>query len=66
VRSALAAVLAPPWLRRVLLRRHLQALRERADRAGAGPWAIPYLLVYDAVETAAMARGALRSRTPVL
>jgi GT2 family glycosyltransferase len=66
VRSALAVLLAPPWLRRVVLRRHLRALRGRAEHAGAGRWAIPYLVLYDAVETAAMVRGAARSRSPVL
>jgi glycosyltransferase involved in cell wall biosynthesis len=66
VRSAVAVLLAPPFVRRLLLRRHWLALRRRAAAAGAGSWAIPYLLVYDAVETAAMARGAVRSRTPVL
>jgi GT2 family glycosyltransferase len=66
IRSAVALLLAPPWLRTMLVRRHLSALRERARGAGAGRWAIPYLLIYDAVETAAMARGAVRSRAPVL
>ena len=66
IRSLLAVALAPPWLRKLVLRRHLQALRGRARGAGAGGWAVPYLLVYDAVETAALARGAVQSRTPVL
>lgn len=66
VRSAVALLLAPPWLRAILVRPHLDALRRRARGAGAGGWAVPYLLIYDAVETAAMARGALRSRAPVL
>ena len=58
--------LAPPWLRRLVLRRHLRALRNRAKEAGAGPWEVGYLLLYDAVETAAMIGGAVRYRTPVL
>jgi GT2 family glycosyltransferase len=66
VRSALAVLLAPPWLRRLVLHRHLQALRGRVDREGAGSWAIPYLVLYDAVEMAAMVRGAVRSRSFVL
>lgn len=66
IRSLLALMIAPPWLRRLLIRRHLGALRRRAREAGAGGWAIPYLLAYDAVETAAMARGAARSRSLVL
>ncbi len=38
--------------------------RERAT-AGAGPWAAPLLLAYDAVETAALVRGGIRYRTLV-
>jgi glycosyltransferase involved in cell wall biosynthesis len=65
VRSALS-LLGPPWLRRLVLRRHAQALRERARRAGAGGWAVGYLALYDLIETLAMARGAVRHRTLVL
>ncbi len=64
-RSA-AALLAPRWLRHVVFARHGQAMRARAQRAGAGAWAVPFLLVYDMVESAAVVRGALRYRTPVL
>jgi GT2 family glycosyltransferase len=63
---SLLALLAPSWLRRVVLARHVVALRDRARGAGAGSWAIPYLLAYDAVETAAMIRGAITHRTLVL
>jgi cellulose synthase/poly-beta-1,6-N-acetylglucosamine synthase-like glycosyltransferase len=64
-RSALA-LLAPRWVRQVLLTLHLVQLRRRAREAGAGGWAIPFLLVYDLVESWAVARGAVRYRTPVL
>ena len=64
-RSVLA-LLAPRWLRRLLLARHLAELRKRAREAGAGRWAVPFLLAHDAVECCAVARGALRYRTPVL
>lgn len=53
-------------LRRMLLGRHVAALRARARQADAGPWAVPYLLVHDAVELSAVARGAIRARTLVL
>ncbi|HWF55895.1 MAG TPA: glycosyltransferase [Solirubrobacteraceae bacterium] len=65
VRSALSLV-GPAWLRHLLVRRHVRALRRRARAAGAGEWAIPYLLAYDAIETVAMIRGAVRNRTLVL
>jgi hypothetical protein len=56
----------PAWLRRLLLARHLEQLRRRARDAGAParelPWAIPWLLVHDTVEAAAVAWGALRAR----
>jgi GT2 family glycosyltransferase len=65
VRSLLALA-APPWLRRVLWRGHLRALRHRASAAGAGPWAAGYLLIYDAIELGAMLRGSVRHRTLVL
>jgi glycosyltransferase involved in cell wall biosynthesis len=64
-RSALA-LLAPPWLRRMLLTRHLLQLRRRARSEGAGWWAVPFLVVHDAVECWAVARGAVRYRTVVL
>jgi glycosyltransferase involved in cell wall biosynthesis len=65
VRSLLA-MLAPPGLRQFVLRRHLAALRRRARATGGGPVWIPFLLLYDAVETASMIRGAARHRTPLL
>jgi glycosyltransferase involved in cell wall biosynthesis len=65
VRSALALML-PPGPRRLLLLRHLLALRRRAREEGSGAWAIPLLLAYDAVELASVARGGLRHRTLVL
>jgi GT2 family glycosyltransferase len=65
VRSLLALA-APAWLRRALLRRHLGALRRRAASAGAGRWAVPYLLLYDTIELGAVLRGAARQRTLVL
>jgi glycosyltransferase involved in cell wall biosynthesis len=64
-RSALA-LLAPGWLRRLLVTRHLLELRKRARRAGAGSWAVPFLLVHDVVECWSVARGAVRYRTLVL
>ncbi|HEX3691459.1 MAG TPA: glycosyltransferase [Solirubrobacteraceae bacterium] len=64
-RSLLAAA-GPAWLRRLVLARHLMTLRERARREGASSVAIPFLLMHDAVECAAIARGAIRYRTLVL
>jgi GT2 family glycosyltransferase len=71
IRSLLTLIVPLPrplkrQLRRVLLRTHTNALRKRARELGAGSWAIPYLLAYDALETAAMVRGAVRHRTPLL
>jgi glycosyltransferase involved in cell wall biosynthesis len=64
-RSALALV-APGWLRRLLLTKHLLELRRRAREAGAGAGVVPFLVVYDLVECWSVARGALRYRTLVL
>ena len=64
-RSVLA-LFGPRWLRQVVLTLHLLELRRRARQSGAGSWAIAFLLVYDLVECWAVARGALRYRTPVL
>jgi hypothetical protein len=64
-RSALA-LLAPSWLRRLLVTKHLLALRKRAREAGAGSWAVPFLFVHDLVECWSVARGAVRYRTLVL
>lgn len=63
---SLLATAGPAWLRRLVLARHLMTLRERALREGASSLAIPFLLVHDAVECAAIARGAIRYRTLVL
>jgi GT2 family glycosyltransferase len=63
---SLVTAAGPAWLRRLVLARHLITLRERARREGAGSAAIPFLLVHDAVECAAIARGAIRYRTLVL
>jgi GT2 family glycosyltransferase len=63
---SLLALLGPRWARRMLLTMHLRQLRTRARRGGAGTWAVPYLLVHDAVECWAVARGAVRHRTLVL
>jgi glycosyltransferase involved in cell wall biosynthesis len=63
---SLLALAAPPWLRRLLLVRHLIALRTRAREAGGDAGTVPFLLVYDAVECWSVARGAIRYRTLVL
>ena len=65
VRSALSLLL-PRGLRRMVLARHLLALHRRSREAGSGPWAIPVLLAYDAVELGAVVRGAVRHRTFVI
>jgi hypothetical protein len=64
-RSLLVAA-GPRWLRRLVLARHLMALRRRARDEGAGSSAIAFLLVHDAVECGAIARAAIRYRTLVL
>jgi hypothetical protein len=64
-RSVLALA-GPAWLRRLVLARHLAQLRARAARRGASGAAVPFLLVHDAVECAAVAGGALRHRVLVL
>jgi glycosyltransferase involved in cell wall biosynthesis len=63
---SLAALLMPPWLRRMVLTWHLLELRRRARRAGAGPWGVAFLIVHDLVELLAVLRGAVRYRTLVL
>ncbi|HWF26272.1 MAG TPA: glycosyltransferase [Solirubrobacteraceae bacterium] len=65
VRSLVALALPPP-LRRFLLTRHALQLVERARAAGAGWRAVPFLFLYDAIETGAVAWGGVRHRTPVL
>ncbi|HWC87190.1 MAG TPA: glycosyltransferase [Solirubrobacteraceae bacterium] len=64
-RSALT-LLAPRWLRRMLVTRHLLELRKRARAENAGSWAVPFLAVHDLVECWSVARGAVRYRTLVL
>jgi glycosyltransferase involved in cell wall biosynthesis len=64
-RSVLACA-GPVWLRRWVIARHLRELSRRAVGAGSGPWGVPFLLLYDAVECAAVVTGAMRSRTFVL
>jgi GT2 family glycosyltransferase len=63
---SLLALAAPAWLRRLLLARWLRELSRRAREQGAGPAAIPFLVVYDAVECWSVAKGAVRHRTLVL
>jgi GT2 family glycosyltransferase len=63
---SLLALPAPPWLRRLLVTKHLLELRKRAREAGAGSWAVPFLIVHDLVECWSVARGAVRYRTLVL
>jgi GT2 family glycosyltransferase len=65
IRSIVALALPKP-LRRFLLTRHALQLAARARAAGAGAWAVPFLFLYDAIETGAVARGGVRYRTPVL
>jgi GT2 family glycosyltransferase len=60
------ALFGPRWLRRVLVVRYLRAMRVRGRGLGAGAWSVPFLIVHDAVETAAIIQGALRYRTFVL
>jgi GT2 family glycosyltransferase len=64
-RSVLALA-GPAWLRRLLLTRHLSELRRRSRATGSGGWAVPFLILHDAVECWAIARGARRYRTFVL
>lgn len=64
-RSAVALA-APAWLRALVLARHAGQLRARAAERGAGASAVPFLLVHDAVECAAVARGAVRHRVWVV
>jgi GT2 family glycosyltransferase len=63
---SLLAFAGPRWLRRLVIARHLAALRRRATDERAGASAVPLLLVLDAVECWAVARGAIRARTFVL
>jgi glycosyltransferase involved in cell wall biosynthesis len=53
-------------LRWAILARHALSLHDRARRAGAGAWLVPFLVVYDLVALVAIVRGAARHRTLVL
>ncbi len=64
-RSALA-LLAPRWLRRIILTRYMLQLQARGRSLGAGGWSIPFFLVHDLLETWAVVRGAVKYRTLVL
>ncbi len=68
VRSILALLLPRRLraLRWAILARHALSLRSRARRAGGGPALMAFLVVYDLVETVAVARGAARHRVLVL
>ena len=63
---SLLAIAGPGWLRRLIVARHLISLRKRAHELGGGDWAIPVLLLDDAVECLAIARAAICYRTFVL
>lgn len=68
-RSLLSLAL-PRSLRRLIVQRHLRALRRRAAGFGVAGWrqlpAVVFLLAYDGVECWAVARDALRHRVLVL
>ena len=68
VRSLLALLLPRRLraLRWAILARHALALNDRARTLGGGPRQLPLLIVYDVVETVAVARGAARHRTLVV
>jgi glycosyltransferase involved in cell wall biosynthesis len=63
---SLLALAAPRWLRQFIMTRHAISLERRARELGGGAWAVPVLLLDDAVESWAIARGAWRYRTFVL
>jgi GT2 family glycosyltransferase len=63
---ALLSLAGPRWMRRVIIGRYVRALALRARECGAGPWAVPYLILEDAAEAAALVAGSLRERTPLL
>lgn len=70
-RSLLALILPlPRSLRRLILARHLRRLARRAREDGSDglslAWAIPFLVLHDGVECAAVLRGAIRHRVLVL
>jgi GT2 family glycosyltransferase len=64
-RSALA-LLAPLWLRRIILSRYLLQLQARGRSLGTGSWSLTFFLVHDLLETWAVLRGAVKYRTLVL
>lgn len=63
---SLLTLAGPPWLRRFVIARHLISVERRARELGGGVWAVPVLLLDDAVECWAIVRGAIRYRTWVL
>jgi GT2 family glycosyltransferase len=66
---SLLALLLPRRLRPLrwaILARHALALNDRARTLGGGPRLLPFLVVYDVLETVAIARGAARHRTLVV
>ena len=65
LRSAVALAMPGP-VRRFLLTRHALQLAERARNAGAGPWAVPFLLLCDVIEVGSVVRGGVRYRTLVV
>jgi GT2 family glycosyltransferase len=64
--QVLISRLGPRWLARLILGRYLGAMASRARECGAGPWAVPYLVLEDATEAAAMVTASIRERTPLL
>jgi hypothetical protein len=54
------------WLALWLGAPYVRHLLKRGADEGGGPRAAPFYLVHDLVEMAAVARGAVRYRTPVL
>ena len=68
VRSLLALLLPRRLraLRWAILARHALALNDRARTLGGSPRLLPFFVVYDIVETVAVARGAARHRTLVV
>jgi GT2 family glycosyltransferase len=66
---ALLALALPRWMRPLgvwLVAPYARNLTERSREAGAFPFGIPYLVVYDCAETAAVTRGAARERVLIL
>ncbi len=64
--QALVSLTGPRWLRRLILARYLRAMASRARECGAGPWAVPYLVLEDAIEAAVLITASFREGTPLL